>query len=145
MNATLIDAIRLALDHHGDTTDKAEREPYLLHPLRVMLAQDNEMARIAAVLHDTIEDTELTLEQVEKAGFAMPVIEALRLLTHDDGLPYQEYIARLARNPIARPVKIADLEDNMNIRRLRTMSAKDHDRLDRYLASWQVLTAAGQA
>lgn len=143
MAATLIDAIRLALDYHGDTLDKAGREPYLLHSLRVMLAQRSEQARIAAVLHDTIEDTALTLEQVTAAGFAPSVIEALRLLTHERDTPYDQYVTQIKSNPIARQVKIADLEDNMNIRRLDHMSAKDHRRLDRYLTSWHQLQEAG--
>ncbi len=142
MAATLVDALRLALDCHGDTLDKAGREPYLLHPLRVMLAQRDEHARIAAVLHDTVEDTALTLEQVAAAGFAPEVVRALRLLTHDDDTPYEHYVRRLKPDPVARQVKIADLEDNMDVRRLDRLSTRDHQRLDRYLAAWRELQEA---
>jgi (p)ppGpp synthase/HD superfamily hydrolase len=136
---TLADAIKLAVEKHGQTLDKSGREPYILHPLRVMLAQEGEAARMAAVLHDAVEDTDLTFADLERAGYPAEVLDALRLLTHDPAVPYEEYVERLAGNSLARAVKLADLEDNMNLRRMAVLREKDHARLDRYLRAWRRL------
>lgn len=139
MAATLVDAIRLAVEHHGQTMEKSGRDPYILHPLRVMLAQQTEFGRMVGVLHDTVEDTSLTIEQLESHGFPPEVIEALKLVTHNDGSPYDDYIDRLKHNPIARKVKLADLEDNMNVRRLEQLNDAAIARLHRYLRVWRML------
>ncbi len=142
MPATLADAIRIAVLQHGQTMDKSDCEPYILHPLRLMLKQQSDHARMVAVLHDVVEDTNMTLEQVDAEGFAPEVIEALRLLTHNDGIPYEDYIERIAVHSIARSVKLVDLEDNMDVRRLKELAPRAHARIDKYLRSWQRLKAA---
>lgn len=140
MPPTLADAIRIAVEAHGNTQDKAGREPYILHPMRVMLAQETEHARMVGILHDVVEDTDVSMDDIVAMGFPNEVVEALKLVTHDDdGLSYEEYINRLKDNPIARNVKIADLEDNMNIRRLAELEAKDYERLKKYMVTWREL------
>lgn len=144
ITANLTDAIRLAVLAHGQTMDKAGHEPYILHPIRVMLKQDTEHGRMAGVLHDVVEDTPTTLRDLQEQGFPAPVIHALRLLTHDDDTPYPQYIERLAGDELARKVKIADLEDNMDIRRLDRLAEKDFKRLAKYQAAWAKLAARGR-
>ena len=112
-------AIALAVRVHADQRDKGGA-PYILHPLRVMFAvgtADPDRA-IVAVLHDVVEDSGYTLSDLSAAGFSARVIDALALLTHKRGDPYMEYVARLAANPDARAVKLADLADNLDESRL---------------------------
>ncbi len=138
---TLEDAIALAALAHRGQVDKAG-QPYILHPLRVMLSVEGTEARIAAVLHDVVEDTDWTLEKLCAAGYSEPVQHALWHLTKRDGEAYPDFIARAARDPVARVVKLADLADNMDLRRLPNPPPTDHARLDRYRAAWRQLTDA---
>ena len=102
-------------------------------------------AKIVALLHDVVEDTGWTFEQLESEGFSPAVLAALRLVTHNDGTPYDEYVDRTMTNPLAMAVKLADLEDNCDIRRLPEVDDQAVERLRRYLAAWQRLTAARAA
>jgi len=138
--AGLDEAILLAVKAHFGQKDKAGA-PYILHPLRLMFRQNSEAARIAAVLHDVVEDTPVTLEQLRDAGFAEEILAAVQLLTHDPMDTYDQYIARLKSNPIARAVKLADLEDNMRLERNATLTEKDWERLQRYHRAWRDLSA----
>jgi (p)ppGpp synthase/HD superfamily hydrolase len=138
--ATVEDAISIAAQAHKGQQDKAGA-PYLLHPLRMMLRMNSETAMMAAVLHDVVEDTDWTLERLHEAGFSAEVIEAVDCLTHREGESYEEFVERVRTNPIARQVKIADLEDNMNIRRIGQLGAKDLERLEKYHRAWCVLTS----
>src|SRR5687767_966906 len=140
--ATVEDAISIAAHAHKGQKDKAGA-PYLLHPLRMMLRMDSEAAMMAAVLHDVVEDTEWTLERLREAGFSDEVLEAVDCLTHREGESYQEFVERVRTNSIARQVKIADLEDNMNIRRINQLGPKDLERLEKYHKAWRVLTDGG--
>jgi (p)ppGpp synthase/HD superfamily hydrolase len=140
--ATIEDAISLAAQAHKGQKDKAGA-PYLLHPLRMMMRMDSEAAMMAAVLHDVVEDTGWTLEQLRDEGFPDEVLTAVDCLTHRDGESYQEFVERVRTNPIARQVKVADLEDNMNIRRMNQLGAKELERLEKYHKAWRVLTNAG--
>jgi (p)ppGpp synthase/HD superfamily hydrolase len=140
--AAIEDAISIAAQAHKGQKDKAGA-PYLLHPLRMMLRMNSEAAMMAAVLHDVVEDTGWTLEQLREEGFPGEVLEAVDCLTHRDGESYQEFVGRVQTNPIARQVKIADLEDNMNIQRINRLGAKDLERLEKYHKAWCVLTNAG--
>ncbi len=118
-------AIQLSLDaHSGQRYPSPEGEPYVLHPLRVMLAVEGVHAQTAAVLHDVIEDTAITLEQLEREGFPAVVLQTVDLLTHRAGETYDAYIERVAADPIATKVKLADIEDNLrNNRRLAATPA----------------------
>jgi (p)ppGpp synthase/HD superfamily hydrolase len=133
-------AIAIALEAHAGQTDKAGA-PYILHPLRLMDRMTDPAAQMAAVLHDVVEDSDWTLEALRKEGFPDEVIDAVEGLTHRDGETYMAFIERAAQHPIARVVKQADLEDNLEVRRLATVSEKDRERLDRYLRALRRLQA----
>ena len=98
---------------------------------------------MAAVLHDVVEDTEWTLERLREAGFSDEVLEAVDCLTHREGESYQQFVERVRTNPIARQIKIADLEDNMNVRRINQLGPRDLERLEKYHRAWRVLTGEG--
>ena len=133
-------AISIALDVHRGQTDRNGR-PYILHPLHIMLQMDDEAEMIAAVLHDTIEDSEMTLEELREEGFSGEVLTAVELLTHDkESTPYEDYVRRLKPNPMARKIKMADLKHNMDIRRMDRVQESDLARLQKYHRAWRILT-----
>jgi (p)ppGpp synthase/HD superfamily hydrolase len=140
--AGLEEAIQLAVKAHFGQKDRAGA-PYILHPLRLMFRQQSEAASIAAVLHDVVEDTAVTLEQLRDAGFAEEVVAAVECLTHDPGDSYDQDIDGLKRNAIARAVKLADLEDNMRLERMASLTEKDWERLQRYHRVWKELSGVG--
>lgn len=139
--ATLENAIALAVRAHQGQKDKAGA-PYILHPLRLMFKMKSDHARMAAILHDVIEDTSTTLDDLHRAGYPKAVIAAVDCLTRRQGETYEKFMSRARRNPLARQVKLADLEDNMDIRRLSALSDKDLDRLKKYHRFWQETIAA---
>ena len=136
--ATLDDAVSIAAQAHRGQKDKFGA-PYLLHPLRMMLRMKSEAEMIAAVLHDVVEDSDWTLGQLRDRGFSEDVLQAVDCLTRRNGESYEDLIQRAQLNPIARQVKIADLEDNMNIQRIGEVTAKDLERVARYHRAWRVL------
>ncbi len=96
---------------------------------------------ITAILHDVVEDCdEWTIEKLRERGFSEEVLEAVESVTNREGESYDEFIERAGKNPIARRVKIADLEDNMNVRRIGEIQEKDLIRLKKYHKSWNMLT-----
>ncbi len=134
--------IAIAARAHAGTLDK-QGEPYILHPLRVMMRVTDPLARIVAALHDVVEDTSVTFDDLRAEGFAREVLDALKLVTHDKATPYADYVIAAKANPIARAVKLADLEDNSD--RSRTMLRadkldRDLARVQKYLLSYQFLT-----
>ena len=131
-------AIEIAVSAHKGQTRK-DGSPYILHPLRLMMSVDSTVEKIVAVLHDVVEDTDVTAEQIRSEGFSEDVLEALRLVTHDSGEPYDEYIARIRANPIARAVKLADLRDNSNTFEIPTLEEKDLVRLEKYHGAYKTL------
>lgn len=133
-------AIEIASQAHAGAVDKAGA-PYLLHPLRVMRALTDTAAQVAAVLHDVIEDSSFDIEALAREGFPGKIIEALQCLTKRAGEPYEDYIDRVCENEIATRVKIADLEDNMDIRRLHTLDPQALERLAKYHRAWKRLSA----
>ncbi len=136
---TLEDAIALAVASHRGQRDKAG-QPYILHPLRVMLRLETDQERMAAVLHDVVEDGQVTLASLKKAGYPRRVLEAVDHLTHRKGEEtYAEYVERAASNRLARKVKLADLEDNMDLRRLPRVGEKEAARLAKYRKAWEFI------
>ena len=141
-------AIDLAVSAHGGYEDPPG-EPYIVHPMRVLLAvsqaddahQDEDL-RCAAILHDTLERTKLKAADLKRAGMSRVVVRAVQLLTHDPDTPYVDYVVRLKRDRVARAVKIADLLDNADLRRVtfRAGKAKDRVRVIRYAASYKFLS-----
>jgi (p)ppGpp synthase/HD superfamily hydrolase len=136
--ATLGHAIAIAAKAHEHQKDKAG-ELYIFHPLRVMMKVNGFDAKIVAVLHDVIEDSDWTIEKIRAEGFPDHVLEALVCLTRKENEDYFEMIDRVLKNPIAYAVKIADLEDNMNILRMKELGAKDGERLQKYFKARQIL------
>jgi len=142
--ATLEKAIEIAAKAHAGQFDKGG-EPYILHPLRVMLRMNNNLERMAAVLHDVVEDSDITLEKLSKEGFSAEVIEAVAALTKLPGETRLQAAERAARNPIARVVKLADNSENMNISRIPNPSEKDIARLQEYETVRKILLTANMA
>lgn len=128
-------AIEIAVEAHKDQVQKSGL-PYVLHPLALMGAVSAIDAKIAAVLHDVVEDTAWTLDDLRAEGFSPEVLAAIDCLTHRDGETYDDYIERVADNELARAVKLADLKDNMNFRRIPELQQKDLDRLAKYHQAW---------
>jgi (p)ppGpp synthase/HD superfamily hydrolase len=104
-----------------------------------MFQQKDEVAMAAAVLHDVVEDTPVTLEQLRQDGFSEEIVAAVAVLTHDPQDSYEDYVARIKTNPVARAVKLSDLEDNMRLQRMSSLTEKDWIRLQRYHRAWQEL------
>jgi len=124
-------AIDLALRAHKGQKDKAGA-PYILHPFRVMLSMDTDTERQVAVLHDVIEDGGITPEILRLEGFSEEVCSAVVVLTKKPGESYNEYLNRLDENSTARKVKMADLNDNMNLNRIKEPTPKDRERMEKY-------------
>lgn len=137
---TLERAIEIALEAHSGQLDKSGCE-YIGHPLRVMAAGNTIEEKIVGVLHDVVEDSEWTFEMLVAEGFSAEIVEALRCLTRlSETEPYDKFIVRVKSNPLAVAVKLNDLTDNMDIRRLPYISDKDVKRLKRYLKAYKQLT-----
>ena len=134
------EAIRIAAEAHRGQRDRAGA-PYVLHPLRMMLRMRTDAERIAAVLHDVVEDTPWTLDDLRARGFPAEVLEAVDRLTRRPGEAYEAFVERAAAHPVARRVKLADLEDNLDLRRLDAVTADDVERIDRYLRAFRRLSA----
>ena len=132
----LMKALLVAIKAHKGQKDKGGK-PYILHPIRVALNVKGKDEKIVALLHDVIEDTSYTIEDLE--FLTEEQRKALLLLTHDDNIPYMEYIEAVKKNEIASRVKLADLEQNMNLKRLKTISNKDLKRLEKYKRAKEIL------
>jgi (p)ppGpp synthase/HD superfamily hydrolase len=131
-------AIRIAVEAHAGQKDKSGQS-YILHPLRVMLRGQTEDEKITGVMHDVVEDTHWTFAALKAEGFPRRVLYALDCLTKRENEGYRGFIQRLSSNRLARRVKIADLEDNMDARRLASFTPKDGERFAKYLRAWRVL------
>ncbi|MBH2002276.1 MAG: guanosine-3',5'-bis(diphosphate) 3'-pyrophosphohydrolase [Moraxellaceae bacterium] len=129
--ATLEQAIALAAQQHAGQVDKANA-PYILHPLRVMLNVPTIEHKIVAVLHDVLEDTETSTEDLRKLGFQQQIIDAILALTKKAGESRLQAAQRTVQNPIARVVKLADIADNMDLSRIQSPTVKDFERLKEY-------------
>jgi (p)ppGpp synthase/HD superfamily hydrolase len=132
---TLEDAILMAVQAHRGQVDKAGR-PYILHVLRVMLYLDSELEKIVGALHDVIEDTRYTLDDLRDMDYSEEILQALDCLTRRQAETYEQFVERIKANPLARRVKIADLEDNLDIRRFPVLTEKDLERLRKYWNAW---------
>ena len=124
-------AMKLAFAAHKDQVDKSGI-PYVFHPIHLAEQMESEETAIVALLHDVVEDTEYTLQDIAAMGFPQEVLEALALMTHDEAVPYMDYVARLKGNPIARTVKLADLRHNSDLTRLDAVDEKAHARIEKY-------------
>lgn len=139
--ATLELAIELAVRFHAGQRDKGGA-PYILHPLRVMASVASEAEKIVAVLHDIVEDTEMDEYGLRQHGFSDEIVEAVLALTKIGKESRIDAAKRAAANPIARVVKLADVADNMDLGRLKVVTAKDLDRMEQYKAVKRILEAS---
>ena len=131
-------ALELAVEKHKNQTDKAGN-PYILHPLHVMENVNSKEGKIVAILHDIIEDTDITENYLLKIGLSKRIVDAVVALTRSEDMDYQEYIKNLSSNPLAKEVKLADLEHNMDLKRLPTLEEKDLDRNRKYQIAYHYL------
>jgi guanosine-3',5'-bis(diphosphate) 3'-pyrophosphohydrolase len=132
-------AMRLAYDAHKEQLDKAGL-PYIYHPIHLAEQMDDESSTIVALLHDVIEDSDLSIKDIETMGFPIEVIEALNLLTHPDSIDYIDYIKTISKHPLASKVKLADLRHNSDMSRLEVILEKDVERIHKYVEAIHVLT-----
>lgn len=136
--STLGRAIAIAAEAHQKQLDKAGA-PYILHPIRVMLKQTGGPEMIAAILHDVVEDTSWTLDRLRAEGFAEDIVHAVDCLSRREGETYDDFTDRVKTSAIAKRVKLADLEDNMDIKRLPDVTERSLDRLKLYHRVWNDL------
>ena len=138
--STLEKAIAIAADAHAGQLEK-NGKPYILHPLRVMMSVvgAGTDTQIVAVLHDVVEDTRTTLQDLREAGFSTQVLEAVATLTHDKSADYLTYIRTAASISLARDVKRADLQDNMDLSRIPDPQEMDLVRVERYRNALSIL------
>lgn len=137
---TLERAIEIAARTHAGQLDKGGA-PYILHPLRVMLRVAPGAQQIVAVLHDVVEDSEVTFEDLEREGFSAEVISGLRAVTKIEGESYEDFVARAALDPVGKAVKLADLMENSDLSRIAEPSQKDLERVAKYGRAIQYLMA----
>lgn len=130
--------MKIAYDAHHGQLDKSG-VPYVFHPIHLAEQMHTEEECIVALLHDVVEDTEITFEQLEKE-FSDTVIQALKLLTHDDSVEYMDYIRNMKDNPIAKNVKLADLRHNSDNTRLEKLTEKDIKRNNKYSEAITILS-----
>lgn len=137
-NEQLQFALELAIEKHKNQTDKSGK-PYILHPLHIMETVQSDDAKIVAILHDIIEDTDVTEEDLLKAGLSKHIVDAIVLLTRSHDEDYMEYVKKVALNPLAKEVKLADLQHNMDLRRLSTLKERDLVRNRKYQIAYHYL------
>jgi (p)ppGpp synthase/HD superfamily hydrolase len=136
--ATFDRALHIALEAHKNQKDK-NGAPYILHVMRVMMRGKNEDEKIVGVLHDLVEDTAWTFQDLRREGFSEHIIEAVRCLTRPEEEPYDHFIERIKTNRLAIAVKLNDLEDNMDVRRLQKLEENHLVRLNKYLKAYHAL------
>lgn len=138
-------ALKLCFEAHKEQTDKSGL-PYVFHPFHLAEQMEDEDTTVTALLHDVVEDTDYTLEDLAAKGFSRNVTEALALLTHDEAVPYMEYVKALRNNPIARQVKLADLRHNSDLSRLDTdqINEKALARVKKYAEAIRLLEGVEQ-
>ena len=124
-------AMLIAYHAHRDHVDKGGM-PYIFHPLHLAEQMDTEYSVITALLHDVIEDSDISLEDLKAEGFPEPILEAHSLLTHEKQVPYLEYVQRLKGNELARKIKLADLTHNSDVSRLSVQDDSSRQRFEKY-------------
>ena len=131
-------AILFAFDAHRGQYDKSGL-PYITHPLHVAESMESEDECVVALLHDVLEDTDITIEDLTRIGISDRQIAALKLLCHDDSVPYLEYVQAIRVDPIARTVKLADLYHNSDLTRLNVITTQDIERVEKYKQAIEIL------
>lgn len=134
-------ALKLSFEAHKDQVDKSGM-PYVFHPFHLAEQMDTEEKVVVALLHDVVEDTDYSLKDLENMGFPESVIQALALLTHERGVPYMDYVARIKENPIASAVKLVDLRHNSDLSRLDFVDEKAVARIQKYKKAIALLSGS---
>lgn len=134
-------ALKISFDAHKNQVDKSGM-PYVYHPFHLAEQMDDEISTCVALLHDVVEDTDTTLDELKSDGFPDEVIEALSLMTHSDDVPYLDYVRAMKDNPIARKVKLADLAHNSDLSRLEIVDDKALERVNKYKQAILILERA---
>lgn len=135
-------ALRLSFAAHKDAKDKSNI-PYVYHPYAVAERMTDEISTAVALLHDVVEDTEITLEDLKKDGYPKEVTDALALMTHAPNVPYFDYIKKLSESDVARRVKISDLKHNMDLSRMESITDRDIARREKYVTAIEMLLCDG--
>ena len=138
MNEMIIRALEIPAVAHAGQVDKAGA-PYISHPIAVAGLVETPEEKMVAYLHDVVEDTDVTIQDLKEAGFSEAVLDAVRAMTHGDGEPREEYLKRVKANPLARKVKLADLTHNSELSRIPDPKEKDIKRRERYLKEKEYL------
>lgn len=131
-------AMTIAFAVHKDQLDKAD-VPYIYHPIHLAESMDDEYSTVVALLHDVVEDSEMTFDELIAIGFPNEVITALKLLTHSPGVGYLDYIEAISHNELATKVKLADIKHNSDVTRLITVTDKDIERFEKYKKAVEIL------
>ena len=131
-------AMRIAYEAHAGQFDKCG-VPYVFHPLHVAEGMTNEKSCCAALLHDVMEDTDITAEQLREMGIPIDVMFALQLLTHAPDVDYFDYVRNMKHNAIAREVKLGDLAHNSDLSRLERVTGEDMERNRKYAEAKRIL------
>lgn len=137
-------AMKIAYKAHRDQTDKSG-VPYIFHPIHLAEQMTDEAMTCVALLHDVVEDTEVTLEDLRAAGFPAEVLDAICLMTHDEAVPYLDYVRKIKENPIATVVKLADLKHNSDTTRLAVVDEMALARVEKYRKAMVLLTNTDDA
>ncbi|MBQ4558628.1 MAG: bifunctional (p)ppGpp synthetase/guanosine-3',5'-bis(diphosphate) 3'-pyrophosphohydrolase [Clostridia bacterium] len=132
-------ALRLCFDAHINQVDKSG-VPYVFHPIHLAEQMDDEISIICALLHDVVEDTKYTFEDIRNLGFSEDVIDILKLLTHDKDTPYLEYVKQITTNKIALKIKLADIKHNSDLTRLEEVNDQILDKIKVYKQALDILT-----
>ena len=136
-------AIKIAFDAHKDQIDKSGM-PYVTHPLHLAEQMPEGISTCVALLHDVVEDSEYTLEDLVNEGFPEEITDRVALLTHDDSVPYMDYVAALKDDPVARRVKLADLKHNSDLSRIDHPTEGDFERIKKYQTAIAFLEREGE-
>lgn len=132
-------AMQLAFDAHKEQKDRSGL-PYIYHPIHLAEQMDTEQSVCAALLHDVVEDSDMTLEDLRNAGFTEEIVAAVELLTHRPGVPYLEYIERLRQSPLATKVKLADLRHNADLSRMDIIDSAAREQEELHRQAIELLT-----
>ncbi|GAB2876280.1 GTP pyrophosphokinase [Microbulbifer echini] len=134
-------AIMIANKAHFGQKDKSGK-PYILHPLRLALKMSSQEEQIVAVLHDVLEDSSTSVEDLKSYGFSRRVVDALACLTKQDGESYMDYIEKIKGNNLAAKIKMCDLQDNLDVTRLKLLGESDLRRVKKYYDAFSYLRAS---
>lgn len=134
-------ALKLCFEAHNEQVDKTGL-PYVFHPFHLAEQMQDEISTVCALLHDVVEDTDITLSDLADMGYPDEVIEVLRLLTHDPSVPYMDYVAKIAENQVAKRVKIADLTHNSDNTRLDYIDEYAKARCEKYKRALELLNSS---